>query len=109
MFCSVLSATIYGVDAVKVQVEADVSDGMPQFVMVGSVSMQVKEGQDRVKTALRNVGVVLPPKRITISLVPADIRKEGSRFDLPVAVAVLRAAGRIPPKALDGGLLEKYG
>ena len=60
MFCSVLSATIYGVDAVKVQVEADVSDGMPQFVMVGSVSMQVKEGQDRAKTALRNVGVVLP-------------------------------------------------
>lgn len=105
MFCSVLSATIYGVDAVKVQVEADVSDGMPQFVMVGSVSMQVKEGQDRVKTALRNVGVVLPPKRITISLVPADIRKEGSRFDLPVAVAVLRAAGRIPPKALDGDMI----
>ena len=59
MFCSVLSATIYGVDAVKVQVEADVSDGMPQFVMVGSVSMQVKEGQDRVKTALRNVGLPL--------------------------------------------------
>lgn len=105
MFCSVLSATLYGVDAVKVQVEADVSDGMPQFVMVGSVSSQAKEGQDRVRTALRNVGVVLPPKRVTISLVPGDIRKEGSRFDLPVAAAVLRAIGRIPPKALEETLL----
>lgn len=105
MFCSVLSAAIYGVDAVKVQVEADVSDGMPQFVMVGSVSTQVKEGQDRVKTALRNVGVVLPPKRVTINLVPADIRKDGSRFDLPVAVAFLRSIGRIPPKALDDAMV----
>lgn len=102
MFCSILSAAICGIDAVKVYVEADVSDGMPQFVMVGSVSVQVKEGQDRVKTALRNAGLVLPPKRITVNLVPADIRKEGSRFDLPVAAAVLRAVGRIPPKSLEG-------
>lgn len=105
MFCSVLSAAIYGVDAVKVQVEADVSDGMPQFVMVGSVSTQVKEGQDRVKTALRNVGVKLPPKRVTINLVPADIRKDGSRFDLPVAVAFLRSIGRIPPRALEDAMV----
>lgn len=101
MFCSVLSAAIYGVDAVKVQVEADVSDGMPQFVIVGSVSAQVKEGQDRVRTALRNAGVAFPPKRVTINLVPADIRKDGSRFDLPMAVAFLKAVGRIPPRALD--------
>ncbi|MDD3278252.1 MAG: ATP-binding protein, partial [Lachnospiraceae bacterium] len=100
MFCSVLSAAIHGVDAVPVQVEADVGEGMPQFVMVGSASIQVKEGQDRVKTALRNTGIILPPKRITVNLVPADIRKEGTRFDLAVAAAVLKAAGRIPAESL---------
>lgn len=105
MFCSVLSAAIYGIDAVKVQVEADVSDGMPQFVMVGSVSSRVKEGQDRVKTALRNAGVAFPPKRVTVNLVPADIRKDGSRFDLPVAVAFLKAVGRIPPKSLSDAMI----
>lgn len=63
MFCSVLSAAIQGVDAVPVHVEADVGEGMPQLVAVGSVSLQVKEGQDRVKTALRNTGIMLPPKR----------------------------------------------
>lgn len=105
MFCSVLSAAIQGVDAVPVHVEADVGEGMPQFVMVGSVSLQVKEGQDRVKTALRNTGIMLPPKRITVSLVPADIRKEGSRFDLAVACAVLKAAGRIPGDALTNTMV----
>ena len=105
MFCSVLSAAIYGIDAVKVQVEADVSDGMPQFVMVGSASSRVKEGQDRVKTALRNAGVAFPPKRVTVNLVPADIRKDGSRFDLPVAVAFLKAVGRIPPKSLSDAMI----
>ena len=60
------------------QVEADVSDGMPQFTMVGYVSAQVKEAQDRVRTALKNMGISLPPKRITINLSPADVRKEGS-------------------------------
>ena len=105
MFCSVLSAAIYGVDAVKVQVEADVSDGMPQFVMVGSASSRVKEGQDRVKTALRNTGVVFPPKRVTVNLVPADIRKDGSRFDLPVAVAFLKAVGKIPPNSLSDAMV----
>ena len=68
-------------EMIPVQVEADVSDGMPQFTMVGYVSAQVKEAQDRVRTALKNMGISLPPKRITINLSPADVRKEGSRFD----------------------------
>lgn len=105
MFCSVSSAAIYGVEAVEVRVEADVSDGMPQFVMVGSASAQTREGQDRVRTALRSMGTSLPPKRITINLVPADIRKEGTRFDLPIAAAVLQAMGRIARGALAGTLL----
>ena len=88
MFCSVLSAAISGVEAFSVCVEADVSDGMPVFSIVGSVSHQVREGQDRVRTALRNLGVSLPPKRITVNLAPGDMHKEGSRFDLPIAVDV---------------------
>lgn len=101
MFCSVLSAAISGVEAFSVCVEADVSDGMPVFSIVGSVSHQVREGQDRVRTALRNLGVSLPPKRITVNLAPGDMHKEGSRFDLPIAAAVLSAAGRLPGKALE--------
>ena len=61
-------------EMIPVQVEADVSDGMPQFTMVGYVSAQVKEAQDRVRTALKNMGISLPPKRITINLSPADVR-----------------------------------
>lgn len=105
MFCSVASAAIYGVEAVEVRVEADVSDGMPQFVMVGSASAQTREGQDRVRTALRSMGTALPPKRIIINLVPADIRKEGTGFDLPIAAAVLEAMGQIAPGALAETLL----
>lgn len=87
-------------EMIPVQVEADVSDGMPQFTMVGYVSAQVKEAQDRVRTALKNMGISLPPKRITINLSPADVRKEGSRFDLPIAAGVLMTLGRIPPGSL---------
>lgn len=100
MYCSVLSATVSGMEMIPVQVEADVSDGMPQFTMVGYVSAQVKEAQDRVRTALKNMEISLPPKRITINLSPADVRKEGSRFDLPIAAGVLMTLGRIPPGSL---------
>ena len=99
MFCHVLSAVISGVDALPVTVEADVSDGMPQFTIVGFVSSQVREAQDRVRTAVRNLGVSLPPRRITINLAPGDLRKDGSRFDLPIAAAVLQALGVIPEDA----------
>ena len=102
MFCSVHSAAISGVDAIPVTVEADVSDGLPSFAMVGYVSAQVKEAQDRVRTALRNVGLSLPPKRITINLAPGDRKKDGTRFDLPIAAAILLATSRIPEHALDG-------
>lgn len=95
MFSSILSAAIIGVECYPVHVEADVSDGLPTFTMVGSLSPQVREAQDRVKTAMRNMGIALPPKRITINISPADIRKDGSRFDLPIAVAVLTALGYI--------------
>ncbi len=105
MFCSILSAAISGVEALPVWVEADVSDGMPQFSMVGFVSSQVREAQDRVRTALRNLNITMPPKRITINLSPGDLRKEGTRFDLPIAAAVLCALGRLPGSCLQGTML----
>lgn len=105
MFCRVWSMVIHGVEAVPVRVEADVSDGMPMFTIVGYVSAQVREAQDRVRTALRNLGIVLPPKRIVINLAPANIRKDGPRFDLPIAAAVLQAIGRIPPGSLKDTML----
>ena len=105
MFCSILSAAISGVEALPVWVEADVSDGMPQFSMVGFVSSQVREAQDRVRTALRNLNITMPPKRITINLSPGDLRKEGTRFDLPIAAAVLCSLGRLPADAFSGMML----
>lgn len=102
MFASVLSAAILGMEVRPVVVEADVSDGLPSFTMVGFPSAQVKEAQDRVRTALKNNGIHLPPKKITVNFAPADIKKEGAGFDMPVAAAVLAATGN-----LNGNLLNK--
>ena len=102
MFASVLSAAISGMEVRPVQVEADVSNGLPCFIMVGFPSAQVKEAQDRVRTALKNNGISLPPKKVTVNLAPADLRKEGAGFDLPVAAAVLAASGALEPKLLEG-------
>ena len=102
MFSKVLSAGIGGIDAYPVRVEADLSDGLPQFIMVGYLGSEVKEAGDRVRTALRNAGCPLPPKRITVNLAPAGVRKAGSRFDLPVAAAVLAAMSKIPAENLNG-------
>lgn len=100
LFASVLSAATSGMEVCPVQVEADVSSGLPCFTMVGFPSTQVKEAQDRVRTALKNNGISLPPKKVTVNLAPADLRKEGAGFDLPVAAAVLAASGFIEPQLL---------
>ena len=102
MYSSVLSATISGVEGVPVLVEADVSNGLPVFSMVGYLSSRVREAQERVWTALRNTGLSFPPKRITVNLSPADIRKEGTRFDLPIAAALLGAFGYLETNKLKG-------
>lgn len=102
MYSIVSTAIICGIRSVPVCVEADVSDGMPMFEMVGFLASEVKEAKERVRTALRNVGFALPPKRITVNFTPADIRKSGSGFDLPIAVAVLAALGGVPEKELEG-------
>ncbi len=102
MFSTVVSAAINGIESKKVMVEADVSDGMPMFSMVGFLGSEVKEAQDRVRTALKNSGIHLPAKRITVNLSPADLRKAGSGFDLPIAIAVLASLGYIPQDSLKG-------
>lgn len=95
MFGSVLSAAFYGIDCVPVSVEADIRNGLPMFNMVGYLSSQVKEAAERVRIALQNSGFELPPRRITVNLSPADIRKDGTGFDLPIAAAIMASMGCI--------------
>ena len=101
MYSEVQTAAIYGIDALPIRVEADVTEGMPAFQMVGYLGSEVREARERVSTALRNSGFPLPVKRITVNLYPADIRKSGTGFDLPVALAILAALGVIPVDAFE--------
>ena len=100
MYSMVTTAIVQGIKSVPVYVEADVSDGMPIFEMVGFLSSEVKESKERVRTALRNSGYMLPAKRITINFIPANIKKTGSGFDLPIALSILCAMGIVPEDAL---------
>ena len=100
MFKRVFSAGISGVEAYIVEVEVDLSDGLPGFEMVGTLTQEVREARERVKTALKNLGFTLPAKKVTVNLSPANVRKEGCGFDLPIAVAVLAAMGYISDEEL---------
>ena len=104
-FYKVHSATILGLKVEFVQVEADAGNGLPMFHMVGYLSSEVKEAAERVRTAMRNAGYTMPAKKIVINLSPACVRKKGSVFDLPIAVAVLGAMGIFPEKAVEDILL----
>ena len=101
MYSLVNTATIYGIDSKIISVEADISEGMPIFEMVGYLSSEVKEAKERVRSALKNAGYALPIKRITVNLSPASIRKTGAGFDLPIAVAILSAIGIIECEKLS--------
>ncbi len=105
MFSKAYSATIHGIEGLIVSVEADVSDGLPMFDMVGFLGSEVKEARERVRIALKNSGYMLPAKRITVNLSPADIRKEGTAFDLSVAIAILMAFGHLPEENLKDFLI----
>ena len=106
MYSKVHSVGITGVEGVPILVEADVSDGLPGFSMVGYLSSEVREAQDRVRTALKNSGFRLSARKITINLSPADIRKEGTAFDLPIAVAILAASGMVKSSALESCVIS---
>src|ERR1700754_3100990 len=93
MLASLRSAAVFGVDAFPVHVEVDVSFGLPMFQMVGLPDASVRESRDRVRSAIRNSGFEFPPHRITVNLAPADVRKAGASFDLPIALGILAASG----------------
>ncbi|NVO00911.1 MAG: YifB family Mg chelatase-like AAA ATPase, partial [Geobacteraceae bacterium] len=105
MLSKVLSSALVGIDAVTVDVEVDIAQGLPQFATVGLPDGAVKESKDRVKAALKNSGYDFPQKRITVNLAPADIKKEGTSFDLPIAVAILAATGVIKKDLLSSYLI----
>ena len=105
MVSVVFSAAIGGIDAQIINVEADVSDGLPVFNMVGYLSSEVREAKDRVRTSIKNSGFPLKPKHITVNLSPANLRKTGTGFDLPVALSILAAYELIPQNFLDETLI----
>lgn len=96
MFSTILSGAIFGIESYLVHVEVDLSSGLPCFVMVGNLGSEVRESAERVRIALKNTGISIPPMHISVNFSPADVRKEGTAFDLPVAVGVLTAMERLP-------------
>jgi magnesium chelatase family protein len=115
MLTRVLSGAVLGIDAYLVQVEADVAYGLPSFFTVGLPQGAVRESEKRVAAALKNSGFEFPPRRFTVNLAPADVRKEGSAFDLPIAIGILGSTGQLRSErlghflmlgelGLDGGL-----
>ncbi|MBO4374060.1 MAG: YifB family Mg chelatase-like AAA ATPase [Lachnospiraceae bacterium] len=104
MYGSVNSLAMIGLEARQVCVEADISDGLPVFDMVGYLAKEVNEARERVRTALKNSGIHMPPKRITVNISPGDIRKNGTSFDLAVAVSLMTAMEMIDP-SMTGGMM----
>ena len=101
MFSTVLSAALQGLQVEFIDVEADLSNGLPMFHMVGYLSSEVKEAGERVRTAIRNSGLVIPAKKIVVNLSPADVRKRGTAFDLPIAVSILASLGVVSQERLE--------
>jgi magnesium chelatase family protein len=113
MIAKVLSSAVFGINAYTVEVEVDIATGLPAFSTVGLPNGAVKESKDRVKAAIKNCGYEFPSRRITVNLAPADIRKEGAAFDLPIAVGILAAMEAVKKEKLEEffilGELSLYG
>jgi magnesium chelatase family protein len=105
LIVKVFSSAIIGVDAYPVAVEVDISPGLPQFSTVGLPDVAVRESKDRIKAAIKNSGYPFPKTHVTVNLAPADIKKEGTGFDLPMAVAILAADGTLEPQPAQDYLL----
>ena len=103
MLARVLSSAVIGIDAYLVEVEVDIAAGLPTFTTVGLPEAAVKESKERVKAAINNSGYTFPDDRITVNLAPAGIKKEGTGFDLPMALGILTATRTVPQN-----LIEKY-
>ena len=100
MIAKIRSSAILGLDALLVDVELDVALGLPMFTIVGLPDAAVKESKDRVRAALKNTGFNFPVKKITVNLAPADVKKEGSAFDLPMALGILVAEEVLEPDSV---------
>jgi magnesium chelatase family protein len=105
MLARIRSAAVLGIDAYPVDVEVDISSGLPSFSTVGLPQGAVKEGRERVSAALANAGFSFPLRRITVNLAPADVRKDGSAFDLPIALGILVASGQLPEDRLGDQMI----
>jgi magnesium chelatase family protein len=105
MLARVWSASLLGIDALRIGVEVDVAGGLPAITIVGLPDTAVQESRERVKSAIKNSGFMLPMRRITINLAPADVRKEGPSFDLPISVAILAASEQIDRQLLTDFML----
>ncbi len=101
MVTKIYTGAITGIDCRMVCVEVDVSTGLPQLEMVGRLSAEVREAEKRVRVALKNTGISLPPQRITVNLSPADLYKEGTQYDLPIAIGMLASAGMLPAESVE--------
>ena len=105
MLATVLSSAMLGIDAYIVKVEVDVAGGLPSFSTVGLPDSAIKESRDRVTAAIKNSGFYFPQTRITANLAPADIRKAGSAFDLPIAIGVMAATNQVVPTRLENAIV----
>jgi magnesium chelatase family protein len=101
VLAKILSSAVIGIDAYPVEVEVDIASGLPYFTTVGLPETTVKESKERVKSAIANSGYVFPDDRITINLAPANIKKEGTGFDLPIALGILTATGIVPKRIIE--------
>ena len=95
MIARIYSSCVLGVNACEVTVEADIGGGLPAFNIVGLPDTAIRESRDRIKAAIKNSGFSFPAKKVTINLAPADIKKEGATFDLPIALSILLCEGTI--------------
>ncbi len=101
MYSLVLSASVFGIDAFIVEIETHIDNAVPNFIIVGLPDSAIKESRERVMAAIKNSGFVFPSKRYTVNLAPADVKKEGSAFDLPIAIGILTSLEMIPARNLD--------
>lgn len=99
--CRARSLALFGIDALPVEVEVDVSAGLPGFSIVGLPDAAVQEARERVRVAISNSGFKFPTKKVIVNLAPANLRKEGAAFDLPIALGILAVAGEVPPERLE--------
>ena len=102
MVAKVHTVAFQGIEVLEIETQVQMSSGLPNFLVVGLADKAVAESRERVRAALNALGLALPPKRIVVNLAPADVQKEGSHYDLPIAVALLVALGVLPPDEIDG-------